>query len=88
MFNNKCSCGHHWLADLIMVLTWVAGVGFVWSTWSGNLFLGRTMDELFQHVIVFAILGMGMRKACKCCCNSSGCGQNGCGTCKIDGGMK
>ena len=77
--NNKCKCGCHKFGMLLCLLSCIALIGYVWIVWFGSLaFLGRTADELFQHIVILSLIGLVMKGRCKCCC-----GDSHCETCKI-----
>lgn len=77
---NKCTCKHHWVSMLVMVLTWISAVLFLWSAWSGNVVWNFGPDGWFTHTVVFALIGITMSKGCNCCC-----GRACCEVCPVDG---
>lgn len=66
MQGGGCGCGHHVLEKILVVLAWLAGIGFVISAWTGYAFWKWEATGYFQVVVVFVLLAFSM-KLCKCC---------------------
>jgi hypothetical protein len=71
---NCCKCGCHKFVVLIYILSVVALAGYVSVVWFGaSAFLGRSADQLFQHLVILMLLGVSKKGMCKCCCGDSSC---------------
>lgn len=81
----RCRCWHHWVAYLLVALTWLSAVGFFWAEWSATLVMGFDSAYFFQAAILFALLAFGT-KFCTCCCGGYGCGGDRCGVCMPEKG--
>ena len=66
MHEGVCKCGHHKIEKLMMLLAWLAGIGFWVALWKGGVFWNVSSDVWFQHVVVFSLLLFGM-SWCGCC---------------------
>ena len=66
MQEGMCKCGHHWVEKLMMVLAWLAAIGFWLALWRDGAFWNVASDVWFQHVVVFSLLLFGM-SWCSCC---------------------
>jgi len=76
---NCCKCGCHKFGILLCLLSVVSLVGYVMVVWFGSsTFLGRSADQLFQHLVILMLVGFTMKGTCKCCCNDAHCE-----TCKV-----
>ncbi|MEX1064066.1 MAG: hypothetical protein WD898_00565 [Candidatus Paceibacterota bacterium] len=60
--HNKC--GHHMVAKLLLVLAWLAALGFWLAMWKG-MFWNVEPTGWFSHVVVFSLLAFGT-KFCSC----------------------
>ena len=90
--HGNCKCGHHVCAKILVVLAWLAGIGFVISAWKGMMFWKWDANGYFEAVVVFVVLAFST-KFCKCCwdgskmmaggascaCNCDECGGGKCG---------
>lgn len=63
---GHCKCGHHVIEKILVVLAWLAGIGFIASAWTGYAFWKWESTGYFQAVVVFVLLAFSM-KLCKCC---------------------
>jgi hypothetical protein len=69
-----CNCKHHWVVKIVTIFAWLMALGFLWAGWIGDgTFMGRGMEELFQHVVVLALVVFTF-SGCKCCCEKVCCG--------------
>lgn len=66
MMHGNCKCGHHVVEKILVVLAWLAGIGFVISGWRGAPFWMWNSDGYFRAVVVFVALAFSM-KVCGCC---------------------
>lgn len=86
-------CGHHVLAKILVVLAWLAAIGFWWVSWTGRTAIwGMNAEHLFRDVIILAILAFST-KFCGCYQKSMmtgmcGCACNNCEGGKCDGNHK
>lgn len=66
MHGGNCKCVHHMVSKLLMLLAWVAGVLFFWSSWGTRTFWG--FDALYWawSVVVLVLLAKAS-KFCGCC---------------------
>jgi len=64
--HGNCKCPHHWANRVLMVLVWVAGVLFFWSSWGSRAFWG--FDALYWgwSVVVLALMA-NVSMFCGCC---------------------
>lgn len=97
MHGVNCKCPHHIVNKVLVVLAWVAGVLFFWSSWGTRTFWG--FDALYWawSVVVLVLLakaskfcgcyGMGMSKMMggmeekNMCSHEGGCKCGDCGRC-------
>ncbi len=91
MGSKNCRCPHHVVMKVMMVLAWVAGILFFWSSlWpEGASFFWTTLradpfwgfrDSAYWAfvVIVLVLLSKSTKGGCKCCC-----GERHCDTCPV-----
>ena len=64
--HGNCSCPHHWGEKVMMVLVWVAGVLFFWSSWRMTAVWGFESLYYAWVVVVLSLMSFGM-KHCGCC---------------------
>lgn len=64
--HENCKCGHHIIEKILVLLAWLAGIGFVISAWTGMPFWLWNSDGYFRAVVVFVALAFSM-KVCGCC---------------------
>lgn len=70
--HGNCRCPHHWAAKVMMVLIWVAGVLFFWSSLGATFFGGSSAIFGFESiyyayaVVVLSLMSFSM-KSCGCC---------------------
>lgn len=79
---NNCKCGHHGVAMVLSLLSWLAAVGFFWASWGSGFVMGFDREYFFMTAVVLGILHFSMR-SCDCCCGSMHCEA-----CRVDGGSK
>ncbi len=78
MHGGMCKCPHHIVNKVLMLLAWIAGVLFFWSSWGARTFWG--FDALYwAWSVVVLVLMAKASKFCGCC----GHGMMG----KMEGGM-
>ena len=66
MHNGNCGCYHHWCVKILMVLAWVAGILFFWSSWGTRAFWG--FDALYWGwSVVVLVLMAKVTMFCGCC---------------------
>lgn len=71
MFHGNCKCPHHIVNKLLVVLAWVAGVLFFWSSWGTRTFWG--FDALYwAWSVVVLVLMAKITKFCGCCLTGQG----------------
>lgn len=81
--HGNCRCGHHVVAKILMVLAWVAAIGFWLASWKHGKVVSISAEHYLKEVIVFSLLLFGS-VFCKCC----GKGMQGnmcnceCGSCE------
>ena len=64
--HGNCKCPHHIVNKALMVLAWVAGVLFFWSSWGVRTFWG--FDALYWGwSVVVLVLMAKASKFCGCC---------------------
>ncbi len=78
MRSDKCRCSHHVFVKILVVLAWVSGVLFFWSSWGTRVFWGFDASYWAWTVVVLALLSRSLK--CGCCC-----GDKHCQTCPVDG---
>ena len=86
--HGSCKCPHHWATKIMMVLIWVAGVLFFWSSWGTRTFWG--FDALYWawSVVVLSLMAFGS-KFCGCCkLGMSGKAEGGKMMCSHEGDCK
>ena len=66
MHGGSCKCPHHVVDKVLMLLAWVAGILFFWSSWGTRTFWG--FDALYWawSVVVLFVLSRAS-KSCGCC---------------------
>ncbi len=75
--SDNCGCGHHWVMKILVVLAWVAGILFFWSSWAARTFWG--FDALYWGWSVVVLVLLAKTSAgCRCCC-----GDKHCQTCPV-----
>jgi len=64
--HNNCKCPHHMANKVLMLLVWVSGVLFFWSSWGIRTFWG--FDALYWawSVVVLSLMAFSS-KLCGCC---------------------
>ena len=92
--HGNCKCPHHMANKVLMLLAWVAGVLFFWSSWGVRTFWG--FDALYWawSVVVLSLMAFSS-KLCGCCgmrgmkvensnvcSHENGCACGDCGRCK------
>ena len=78
MKSDNCNCGHHSVARVVVLLTWVSGGLFFWSAFAGRAFWGLDAGFWAWSVVILYLLAKSMRGSCRCCC-----GDKHCNTCAV-----
>lgn len=63
---NKCRCGHHVCAKVLVALAWVAAILFWWADWTASSVAWMDAEHLFRDVVILSLLAFGT-KFCGCC---------------------
>ena len=88
MHRGNCKCPHYMVNKVLMLLVWVAGVLFFWSSWGTRTFWG--FDALYWawSVVVLSLMAFGS-KFCGCCkLGMSGKAEGGKMMCSHEGDCK
>lgn len=64
--HGNCKCPHHWAAKIMMVLIWVAGVIFFWTSLGVTTVWGFESLYYAWVVVVLSLMSFSM-KNCGCC---------------------
>ncbi len=64
--HGNCKCPHHWAAKIMMVLIWVAGVIFFWTSLMATTVWGFEPLYYAWVVVVLSLMSLSMR-SCGCC---------------------
>lgn len=92
MHNGNCKCGHHWAPKILVILVWVAGVLFFWTSWRGMAVWGFESLYYAWSVVVLSLLAWscsycgccsigGGKMSEKVCSHEVGCKCGDCGRC-------
>jgi len=90
MHKGNCGCPHHWGAKGMMVLVWVAGVLFFWTSWKMTAVWGFEAPYYAWVVVVLSLMSYSM-KGCGCCGGMGMVGgkmEDGKMVCSHEGGCK
>ncbi len=64
--HGMCKCPHHIVNKVLMLLAWIAGILFFWSSWDRRTFWG--FDALYwAWSVVVLVLMAKASKFCGCC---------------------
>lgn len=68
MFHHKgmCGCGHHIVAKVLVLLAWVSGILFFWTSLKGVAVWGFDAGYYAWVVVILTLLTGGL-KHCGCC---------------------
>ncbi len=66
MYHHGCKCPHHWVANVVAVLVWVAGVLFFWTSWRMTAVWGFEAPYYAWVVVVLSLMSFST-KNCGCC---------------------
>jgi len=66
MHNGNCGCYHHWCVKILMVLAWVAGILFFWTSWNNSMVWGFNSAYYAWTVVVLVLLAK-VSMFCGCC---------------------
>lgn len=78
MQSDKCRCPHHAVTKVLVLLAWVSGILFFWSSWGTRVFWGFDAGYWAWTVVILVLLSKSVK--CKCCC-----GDKHCQTCPTNG---
>ena len=73
MRSDKCRCGHHGFAKLVVLLAWISGVLFFWASWGTRTLWGFDAMYWAWSVVVLVLLAKSMQGVCRCCCGDMHC---------------
>ncbi len=66
MHGGMCKCPHHVVNKVLMLLAWIAGILFFWSSWGARTSWG--LDVLYwAWSVVGLVLMAKASKFCGCC---------------------
>jgi hypothetical protein len=85
--HNKCGCGHHWGEKVLMVLVWVSGLIFFWTSLRMTQFWGYESPYFAWATVVLGFMGLSM-KGCGCCVDGGKRFKMEAAMCGHDGGCK
>ncbi len=66
MYHGNCKCPHHWATKILMLLVWVAGVLFFWTSWRGVAVWGFESLYYAWSAVVLSLMAFSS-KLCGCC---------------------
>ena len=75
MMHGGCRCCHHWVTKILVVLAWLAAIGFWWVSRSGDVIWGMNAEHLFRDVVILTLLAFST-KFCGCCRMGKMMGKN------------
>ena len=88
MMEGNCKCPHHGVLKVVVVLTWLAALGFWWATAFKQTLFWMDASHFFMDVVIFGVL-VYVSKFCGCCGKGGGMCEHGnsckcgdCGMCK------
>lgn len=73
MKSDNCRCPHHVFSKLLVLLIWVSGVLFFWSSWGARTFWGFNASYWAWTVVVIFLLAKSIGGMCRCCCGDKHC---------------
>jgi hypothetical protein len=72
MQSQNCRCGHHILVKIVVVLAWVSGVLFFWTSWSSHPVVWGFNSAYWAWTVVILVL-LAKSVKCRCCCGDKHC---------------
>ena len=92
MMEGNCKCPHHGVVKVLVVLAWMAALGFWWATAFKTHFLWMDGEHFFKDAILLVLLvfvskycgccGHGMMSGGNMCMHGDSCKCGDCGMCK------
>ena len=94
--HGNCSCPHHFVVKVLMLIAWIAGILFFWTSWRMVTVWGFESPYYAWVVVVSSLLAL-TSKYCGCygrgskmmeggkggmCMHGDGCGCGDCDRCK------
>lgn len=69
--NMGCKCPHHTIVSVLMLLSWVAAIGYFMAYWFGGYIYIFDVQYFFEVAVMLSVIALTTRFCT--CCNQSHC---------------